>query len=463
MLADAPRCGVSPLNMIKSVASFAILNACSLFAACAEAGSMDVHTAAWLSASPWTQTLTWTAQTLTSPNGHPVDAFGYAVGVDGTTAIIGASNEPADSDGFQGAAYVFSYAGGTWSETQRLTASDAAIGDSFGSAIAIDGPTAIIGAPIKQIGNNAQQGEAYVFEFDGTSWNQTQTLTASDGAALDQFGVAIVVRGDTALISAEGKFGPNGEDYAGAVYVFQRGNGTWTETQKLLPDDLEALDSFGASVDLEGDTAVIGANESHWTQAGPGSGAVYVFTYDGTQWQQAQRLTGDDSADGDFFGNAVGISGGDLTVGAPAATIDGHASAGATYVFNLSGGEWTQSHKLVVDDTADGNFFGRSMSLRNGVAFIGAVGETVASQPFAGAAYRFSETGGVWSQDLRAVASDPAPGDYLGYAVGMSADGTLLVAGATHQIDDGSGSSGFALAESASDDTIFSDSFDGSP
>lgn len=403
--------------------------------------------------------LAWAEQKLTADDGEPIDAFGFAIAIDGTTALVSAVNAPAaGADGFQGAVYVFTYANGQWTQTQKLTASDAAPGDAFGTSIAIDGTTAIIGAPLKQIGSNAQQGEAYVFNFSGGSWTETQKLTASDGALIDTFGDAVALDGSTAIIGASGVRGPLGESYVGAAYVFSESGGSWTEGQKLMSADRAWNDLFGVSVAVEGGVALIGASQSHWSN-GPGPGAIYVFTQSGETWTETQTIRADDGVAGDYFGAALRVDGGSMVIGAPGVTVNAGAYAGAAYVFGESAGTWMQQQKLTADNAAENNYFGRSVAIKGSSVLIGAVAATVNDVPFAGAAYLFNGTGSNWIQNAELTASEPATGDYFGWSVDLLADGTSALAGATHQIDDGSGAPGAAYAYSV--DTVFADGFDG--
>ena len=151
-------------------------------------------------------------------------SFGYSVSLsaDGNTALIGAYGATVGANAYQGAAYVFVISGGTWSQQQKLTASDGAAGDYFGCSVSLsgDGNTALIGANAATVGANTYQGAAYVFVISGGTWSQQQKLTASDGAAYDQFGcsVSLSADGNTALIGAWATVGANA--YQGAAYVF---------------------------------------------------------------------------------------------------------------------------------------------------------------------------------------------------------------------------------------------------
>lgn len=135
---------------------------------------------------------TWTQQQeLTASDGVVWDYFGASVSVSGDTAVIGAYRR----DNFKGAAYVFVRGGGVWSQQQELTASDGAADDVFGSSLSVSGDTVVVGAPQKTVSSSAWQGAAYVFVRSGGSWSLQRELSATDGAAYDQFGFSVSVSG----------------------------------------------------------------------------------------------------------------------------------------------------------------------------------------------------------------------------------------------------------------------------
>ena len=128
-----------------------------------------------------------------------------------------------------------------WIQQQQLTASDGAQGDFFGISVSVSGDTAVVGAPRHAVGGKTEQGAAYVFVRNGTVWTQQQELTASDAVAFDQFGRSVAVDGNTAVISADQKaVGFN--NFQGAAYVFVRSGTVWTQQQKLTASDGTALD-----------------------------------------------------------------------------------------------------------------------------------------------------------------------------------------------------------------------------
>ena len=160
-----------------------------------------------------------------------------------------------------------------WTQQANLTASDGASRDLFGISVAVYCDTSVIGAYVDyDIG--VFSGSAYVFTRSGGTWTQQAKLTASDGASSDQFGISVAVDGDTAVIGAY--WDDDSGIRSGSAYVFTRSGGTWAQQTKLTASDGAAYDEFGYSVAVDGDTAIIGAYYDD--DNGGSSGSAYVFT-----------------------------------------------------------------------------------------------------------------------------------------------------------------------------------------
>ncbi len=267
---------------------------------------------------------TWTQQQkLSTASG---ESFGWSVAIDGETTVVGAVG--ADSN--RGAAYVFVRNGTAWTQQQQLTAADGSVNAFFGLSVAISGQTAIVGAPSASVGGNITQGAAYVFVRNGTAWTQEQKLTAADGAAQDNFGSAVGISGESAIVSSpRDDVGANPDQ--GSAYTFVRSGTTWTQQQQLTAADGVANDTFGSSVAISGETAIVGAEREHSSGAN-NKGAAYTFTRSGSVWTQLQKVVAPDAAAGDFFGRAAGISGETAIVGAPSKSIV-NIGQGAAYIF----------------------------------------------------------------------------------------------------------------------------------
>jgi hypothetical protein len=239
---------------------------------------------------------------------------------------------------------------------------------------------------------------------------------------------------------------------AGVLYVltvWQACAGIDSATaKKLLIDDLATRDYFGISVSLsaDGKTALIGAFYDN--QKGTASGCAYIFTYSDNSWIRQTKLSANDGAAADFFGQSVSLS-----ADGSAALIGATGKdewKGAAYIFTGSGGTWTQQAKLTAVDGVAVDFFGQSVSLSadGSAALIGATGK----DEWKGAAYIFTGSGSTWTQRTKLTAVDGVADDMFGNAVSLSVDGSAALIGADGD-DDKGGSSGVAYIFTGSGST----------
>jgi hypothetical protein len=346
------------------------------------------------------------------------DSFGYSVALSGDTALVGAYGDD-DGGSASGSAYVFVRSGTSWTLQAKLTAADAAADDNFGTSVSISGDSALVGAHQDDDGGDAS-GSAYVFARSGTSWAQQAKLTAADGAASDQFGVSVSVSGESAVVGAV--FDDDAGNSSGSAYVFARSGTSWTQQAKLTAADAAANDSFGYSVALEGDTAVVGA---YWDDdTAVNSGSAYVFVRSGTSWTQQAKLNAADAAADDRFGISVSLSGDSALVGA-FMDDDGGEVSGSAYVFARSGTSWAQQAKLIAADDAAYDYFGRSVSISGDTAIVGSHYDDDWGTN-CGGAYVFVRSGTNWTQQAKLTAADAAAEDLFGFLVSLSGDCALL-------------------------------------
>ncbi len=438
------------------------------------------------------QTLQTFAQTayVKASNTEGNDNFGYSVSLSGDTLAVGAVGEASAATGVNGnqadntaisagTVYVFTRTNGVWSQQAYLKASNAEAGDNFGINVSLSGDTLAVGAYAEDSaatgvnGNQADNsalsaGAVYVFTRTNGVWSQQAYLKASNTEANDLFGYRVSLSGDTLSVGAHAEdsaaTGVNGNQAdnsalnAGAVYVFTRTNGVWSQQAYLKASNAEAYDSFGYSVSLSGDTLSVGAsteasaatgvNGNQADNSALNAGAVYVFTRTNGVWSQQAYLKASNTGSSDSFGQSVSLSDDTLSVGAvyeaSAATgVNGNQadnsalSAGAVYVFTRTNGMWSQQAYLKASNTGAVDFFGQSVSLSGDTLSVGAWGEYSAatgvngnqadnSALSAGAVYVFTRTNGVWSQQAYLKASNTGAGDSFGYSVSLSGD-TLAV------------------------------------
>ncbi len=304
------------------------------------------------------------------------------------------------------------------------TASDGVALDYFGISVAISGDYAIVGAYGDDIEANARQGSAYVFVRSGSSWIQQQKITASDGAVDDFFGWSVAISGDYAIVGAyRDDIGANPDQ--GSAYVFVRGGGTWTQQQKLTANDGAASDFFGDIVAISGNYAIAGAPNDN-IGADNNQGSAYVFVRSGSSWTQQQKLTASDGAAEDFFGRSVAISGDYAIVGANSDDNGTNSGQGSAYVFVRGGGTWTQQQKITASDGAASDFFGSSVAISGDYAIVGASSDDIGADADQGSAYVFVRSGSSWTQQARLIANDGAASDFFGYSVAISGDYAIV-------------------------------------
>ena len=375
-----------------------------------------------------THAQTWTQATKALANdGQSSDYLGWCVDIDGDYAIVGAEMEDQKASD-AGAAYVFVRSGTSWTQQAKLTASDGALEDRFGSSVAINGNYAVVGALSDDIGGQLNSGSAYVFVRSGTSWSQQAKLTTSDAERSDNFGWSASIDGDYALIGAYRDDNSNGT-YAGSAYVFVRSGTSWSQQAKLLASDGAANDYLGWDVDIDGDYALVGAYLDD-NSLGTNAGAAYVFVRSGTSWSQQAKLTASDGAASDAFGSSTSISGETIVIGAYMEDDKG-TNAGAVYAYKRSGTSWSQQSKITASDGAASDMFGYSVAISGDYALMGAYLEDDKGSN-AGAAYFYGEPVCSSTSALPTTASTTYTGAYAntdanGWTHYCSTDDKLLL------------------------------------
>ena len=365
---------------------------------------------------------------LKASNTDEGDEFGVSVAISGETIVVGAPGEDSSATGVDGdqsnnltnsgAAYVFRRENGEWSQEAYLKASNTGGGDRFGAIVDISGETIVVDAPGEDSsatgvdgdqsdGLARDSGAAYVFRRENDQWSQEAYLKASNTDGGDSFGESVAISGETIVVGAfsedsaatgvDGDQSDNSVSFSGAVYVFQRENGQWSQEAYLKASNTDDEDQFGASVAVSEDVIVVGArcedsattgvNGDQSDNSESGSGAAYVFRRENGQWSQEAYLKASNTDRGDQFGESVAISGETIVVGAfgeqsSARGANGDQSdnssgsvfrgSGAAYVFNRENGLWRQEAYLKASNTDGGDSFGESVAISGGTIVVGA-------------------------------------------------------------------------------------------
>jgi len=369
----------------------------------------------------------WPEQFVTASDGTTSAWFGLGAALSGNTAFIAAKNANVGGHAGQGAVYVFQNLHGVWTQTAKLVASDGAAGDQFGTAIALKGANAVITAPLAKVNGKTWQGAAYVFSLAGGVWKETTKLVAGHGTAFETFGMSASFNATSLFIGAGG-VNQGGVFLRRLVYVFRTAADShqthWIECQTLdAPDQADPTSSFGTSIALDDTFALIGARSS--TVSGvPGKGEVYVYSQISGSWLLTGKIVADDGAARDNFGASVALDGMNAFIAAPGATIDGKVSQGAVYHFQLSDGIWSQAEKILAKDGEAFSLFGASLSVSGSLALVSAY----AMHNYVGAAYVYRQVAGQWVLLQKLVASNGVPGDVFGYFSVI--DGSTAMVGA---------------------------------
>lgn len=300
---------------------------------------------------------------------------------------------------------------------------------------------------------------------DGSLAEAIGYVKASNTGASDNFGVGVVLSGDGATLAV----GADQEGGSGAVYVFTRNGSAWSQQgSPLKASNANAGDLFGWSLALsaDGTTLAVGAywedsnangiNGNEGDNSATESGAVYVFVRDGGTWTQQAYVKASNTASGDWFGYSLSLADGGNTLAVGAIGEDSAdsgdesndlaQSSGAVYVFTRTGTDWSQQAYVKASNTDTGDLFGRSLalSLDGNTVAVGAVGEasnatgidgdqTNNLAAVSGAVYVFTRTAAVWSQQAYVKASNPGANDEFGHRLALSADGNTLAVGAIQE------------------------------
>ncbi len=453
---------------------------------------------------------------------------------DGNTLVVAAPDESSaatgvngnqkdDTSGGAGAVYVFTRSGGKWAQQAYLKASNTDAYDSFGFSLAIsaNGNTLAVGATREdsnargingnQANNDAEDsGAVYVFTRAGGKWTQQSYVKASNSDAGDQFGWAVTLNDDgnvmavgapTEQSKARGvnaDQADNSSANAGAGYIFTRSGSAWSQQAYLKGAQTDAGDLFGFAVDLSGDGAILaisaydedggvpGVNGNEADNSKGGSGCAYIFLRDpstslgagGTAWKQATYLK-ESNLDHpqDAFGSALALSGDGRTLAVDAPDEDGlvggingrqysgkenqDTSNGAIYVFVNTNGSWAQQAYIKSSNPHENDLFGIRLAIStNGSVLVassmlqagGGRGLNANQQDFSaeesGAAYVFTRAGTTWTQRAYLKAPNSDAYDNFGSGIALSGDGNTLAVAASGE-DGGSSGVGGNMADNS--------------
>lgn len=364
-------------------------------------------------------------QTLLAPGGGSGDEAGRSVAVSGRRLLLGVPLSNAGGLSNRGAAWVFrATADGSWLPEQQLLAPDGLADDEFGFSVSIDGDVALAGAWQDDVGVKTDAGAASVFRRVNGTWTFEATLVAADGAADDEFGRSVAIRGDTALVGAwlSGIFD------TGAVYVYRRqASGSWLQVQKLAPPGIASGDQVGTTIAFDGERAIVGAwGDDESALSNTGSATVWKLGANGLFTFEA-KLVGSDVASSDELGRGVAIDGELAVVGSWPFFGNG---IGKAYVFRRTGNSWAQEAKLLAPDGSTDDYFGFSVACKRDptgdMVACGAWADDVNGTTNQGSVWLFRKSGGSWSAETQLIAPDGGGSDYFGFSLALGCE-TLAI------------------------------------
>jgi hypothetical protein len=352
---------------------------------------------------------TWSLQqTLTQPGDPPgTQRFGRAVSIDGDTLAVGSLRAP-NGGGSQGGLFIYTRSAGLWSLQGSFSGVVSGITPgSFGTSVALSGDTVIAGAPNESF-NGPSSGSVYLFTRNAGIWSQGGHFASATTDSFDSFGSSVAILGNVAMVSAPNAgVSATGGDEPGIVYFFERINGNWAETESFTSRTPSPFGTYGSSVAIGSEFSLAGWEEAS-TTAGTTSGAVDVFANGNGTWVRAETIDAGDTGSGDRFGYSVDIEDNTAVIGAATDITAAGLNAGSIYVFTRSGAAWTRQAILNAPDAEEEDCFGSAVAVFNDTLVVGAPGDDVFSfynflEPENGSAYVFNRTGSVWTLEDKLI------------------------------------------------------------
>jgi len=353
---------------------------------------------------------------LTTSDGVAFDDFGSVVSIEGDYAIMGMCNRKIGENINQGAAYIFLRSGNTWTEQAVLTASDGAENNYFGVSVSMSEDCAIMGAHMDNTSGTLSRGKAYIFRKTGHGWIEESQLAAFDNfsSQIDFFGTSVSISGDYAVASiiVEDK-----HMFSAKAYVFHKNDSEWREESVLTPPS-SYYSYNGLSVSLSGENVITGEYA--------GGGSAYIFQRSKKGWTERTRLVTSEILSDDFFGRNVSISGDYAIVGARNHDTDGNSNQGKAYVFHKGAFKWKEQAILTASDGGTGDYFGRCVAISGDYAIVGAPYNDSGRNVNQGRAYVFHRSGSKWKEQAILEASDQVEHGHFGRSVAISGDYAII-------------------------------------
>lgn len=364
---------------------------------------------------------------LLTDTASPYSNYGESVATQGDWTFVGAPDDYMAAN-YEGSVYAFQRTAQGWVEHSKLVSSQPAGFATFGHDIAVDGDVLVVGAP-GPLGSDI--GSVFVFRFNGQDWIEEQVLQDGTGWGGDWFGWSVDVDGDRIAVGAmwARQSIVNYANHAGAAWVYKYNGQSWELEQGLVSSDQESYDNFGSAVALSGDRLVVGARGEG--DSGPNGeyaiGASYVFDFTAGSWVETQKLRASIPEEESYFGGHVAADGDTLLIGSFGRNGGISHGSGAAYFFELQGGSWVET--LHVDGMMPGftHALGRGVAIDGDLAVIASGGHDLLGNE-QGAVHPYRRSQGVWQPEP--LINPGALGRWDLFARDVDLDGEQMATGA---------------------------------
>lgn len=360
----------------------------------------------------------WTEKAVIGDGAFPLSA---KVSLQENRLLLGQGAYPGDP----GEANLFRLRGVSWQHVSRFVAFDQTAAASFASSIALSETHVAVGGYLTEINGNLNQGAVYLFDYNSSashkSWLESEKVENDGGLSGGRFD--LVSMSENRMVIGASDASINGNRDQGAVYIYDFDGSNWNKTIKLFDVTGAAGDHFGYSVSLSGDRLAISSSP---TDSNP---AVYLYHFDGSAWNNIQKIIFDTMSSAHRHG-VVSLDENRMAVGFYGKSINGNSNQGTVYIYDFDNSHWSLSAMLTAADGTENDLFGRSVSLSGDRVAVGATSVAVSGNPYQGAVYIFSLDRGNWSQTAKLTASDGEAHTWFGSFVSLEND--RLAAAALH-------------------------------
>lgn len=378
-----------------------------------------------MASASWGQACTPSQVVKLLPDGGDNQSnFGYATSIAGDVAVVGQWRRDSVEYLDSGKAFVYEFDGANWVLSAELTIAAVENSEHFGTAVATDGTTVVVGAPYRKIDGVSQAGMAFVYRDLGSGWELVASLRAPTVHPGDLFGDSVDVQGNIVVVGAYGDR-LDADSEAGAVFVFTDAGSGFQQTAHLQVETASYRAHVGQSVAIDDGVLVAGADDEEGG-SGNNGGAAYVWVYD-DGWQLIQRLVPHDPQTFKDFGWSVDVRDGTIVVGDPDHSVTGASSGGQAYIYRPDGGGfWTLEAAITPSGVASSDSFAFSVSLADANTLLAGAHNDDDAGSQSGSAFVFRHDGSSWVQTGPFRGSDTVLGDDFGFAVAADGDRAII-------------------------------------